>query len=134
MSEATNTAEATEPKAKKAPKAAKPKAEPKPKAEKVVETPAQMLARLKSATDTKARYARVTEILEVGKGGSPTKVRIKTDDEGPNGEAQYRDIKPQDLFQVRLSVAGQAAEAKKKRNKSASARRKTAGSASATKA
>jgi hypothetical protein len=132
MSEATNTAE--EVKTPKAKKPAKPKAEPKPKPVKEVETPEQLLKKLKSQPDTKERYARVTEILAVGKGGSPTKVRIKTDDKDSEGKDQYRDIKPQDLFQVRLSVAGQAAAAKQKRNKSASARRKKAGSSTATKA
>lgn len=126
MSEVANADEAPKAKAKK------PKAEPKPKVVKEKETPEVMLARFKK--EQPAKWGRVTEILEVGKGGSPTRVRIKTDDPGPNGEVQYRDIKPQDLFQVRLSVAGQAAAAKAKRNKAASARRKASGSASSTKA
>lgn len=136
MSENTETTEGTpttEAKVKP-PKVKKEKAPPKPNPVKVVETAEQVLKRLKKSPDTAARYARVTEILELGKGGSPTRVRIKTDDKDSEGRVQFRDIKPQDLFQVKLSVAGQAAEAKKKRNIAASARRKTSGKSEATKA
>lgn len=116
MSENTTTATETS-----ASKTKKEKAASKPKVEKVVETKEQLLKRLKKESPDK--YARVTEILETGKGGTPTKVRIKTDDKDSSGHVQYRDIKPQDLFQVKLSVEGQKAEAKKKRNDAAKKRR-----------
>jgi hypothetical protein len=91
---------ATTTKAKGKPAAA-PK-EPKPAAApKVTETKEQMLARLKQ--EKPERFGRVTEILEVGKKG-PTRVRILCEDKGTNGEDLYRDIKIQDLFQVRFSA------------------------------
>jgi hypothetical protein len=94
-------AAAKEPKAPKTPKAPK---EPKaPVAAKVAETPDAALARLKADPATSARWARVQSILEMGKRG-PVRVRIVCDDKGPNGEELTRDIKIQDLFQVKFSA------------------------------
>lgn len=132
MSE-TNAAPSTEakqPKAKKEKAPKPPKAPVAPKPPKPVETAEQALARLKADPKTKAKYRRVTEILEMGKSG-PVRVTILTDDKGPNGEDQFRVIKSQDLFQVKLSVEGQKAEAKKKRNKAATNRRKASKPAAA---
>ncbi len=86
------------PKAPKEPKAPRAAAAPK-----TVETPEAALARLKADPATSARWARVQEVLEMGKRG-PIRVRIVCDDKGPNGETLTRDIKVQDLFQVRFSA------------------------------
>lgn len=74
------------------------------KAEKVVETPEQILTRLKSAKETKERWAPVVRITEMGKSG-PIRVVIQcTDPQTVKGEnicAGEREIAVQDLFQVR---------------------------------
>lgn len=74
------------------------------KPEKVVETPEQMLTRLKANKETKERWAPVVRIVEMGKSG-PTRVVIQcTDPQTVKGEnicAGEREIAVQDLFQVR---------------------------------
>lgn len=93
----------------------------------VEETREAMLARLR--TEKPERYGRVIEILEVGKSG-PTKVRIRCDDSTPEN-VLTRDIKVQDLFQVRFSEARQAEETKKARAARTAARREAKKSATA---
>jgi hypothetical protein len=107
------TTVAKEPKAAKAPKAPK---EPKPVTPS--ETPEQALARLQSDDATKARWARVTKVEEMGKKG-PTKVTILCDDKGPEGQDLFRTIKVQDLFQVRYSADFAKKNARKNRVKKA---------------
>jgi hypothetical protein len=110
---AAPAAEASAPKAKKE-KAVKAPKEPKPAAApKVAETPEAALARLKASTDPviAGRWARVHEVLEMGKKG-PTRVRIVCEDKGSNGETLYRDIKVQDLFQVKYSAGYKKSRAK----------------------
>lgn len=95
-----------------------PKAPAEPKVAKPAEAPDAALARLKNSPDTKiaGRWARVVSVDEMGKRG-PTVVTINCDDKGPNGETLTRQIKVQDLFQVKFSKG----YAKKAARKSAKA-------------
>lgn len=113
-------APATKPKAEKAAKA--PSA-PKPVME--AEAPHVALKRLKSVPKTAERWARVTEVLEMGKKG-PTRVRIKCDDKGEGGKNLFRDIKVQDLFQVKYSAEYAKKNARKGRKAKPKAEAKTA--------
>lgn len=98
-------------------KAAKAPKEPKPV--KAAETAEQALARLKADPATAQRWARVRSVDSMGKKG-PTVVTIVCDDKGPAGEELTRQIKVQDLFQVKYS-AGYAKKAARANRKKAAA-------------
>lgn len=87
----------------------KPANEPKPA--RVAETPEAALARLKTDPATSAKWARVHSVLEMGKRG-PVKIRIVCDDTNEDGSARHRDIKVQDLFQVKFSLEYQSTKKK----------------------
>jgi hypothetical protein len=91
---------------KQSAKAEKPAKAPKePKVAKASETADACLARMKASTDpvVAQRWVRVREVLEMGKRG-PTRVRIVCDDKNEDGSERLRDIKIQDLFQVKFSA------------------------------
>lgn len=121
------------PEGQEAPATTKPAKEKKqaapktPAAPKVTETPEQALTRLKNSPDSKiaARWAKVRSVDEMGKRG-PTKVTIVCEDKGPNGEELLRQIKVQDLFQVRFSAGYAKKQARKGKKASAPAATETA--------
>lgn len=117
--QAATQAKASKPAAQ--PKAEKPKREPK-----VVETdPKKVLAALKASHP---QGDRVLEVLEVSERGKPLRVRILCDDPAtgqrlPNKKdgSNCRDIKVQDLFQVRFTVEGSKEARKLARRKTPAA-------------
>lgn len=111
VSTGTKTAKAKTPKEPKAPAA--------PREVKPAETADAALARLKADPATSARWAKVRSVDEMGKRG-PVKVTIVCEDKGPAGEELTRQIKVQDLFQVRFS-AGYAKKNTRKSKKVAAA-------------
>lgn len=108
------------PAAPKAPKAAKePKAPREPKAVVPAETAEACLARCKADPATAERWARVIKVEEMGKKGA-TRVTIKCDDKGPEGQDLFRTIKIQDLFQVKFSEGYAKKNARKSKAAAAS--------------
>lgn len=98
--------------------------EPKPVKTPVVKqkpTNEEVLAAYKAKNPE--RWDRVVEVLEVSdKTHRPTRVKIRTLDDSPQGLPQFRDIAVQDLFQVRYSVEGQRKAMQKLRSERAKAR------------
>lgn len=99
---------------------------PAPKPAKPAETPENAMARLKKDPATKARWAKVVRVTEMGKSG-PTRVVIKCQDpqtkQSEGGEQKSvcegeREIAIQDLFQVECCKPCQERKVRKARRES----------------